>query len=124
MIDIKQLPEWVKLEVKRADLLAFAEALINGKQSLSSPGRRQTRKEGKEIEDEILSFTEMRRYLKLAQSTAYQKVSNGEIPHYKKGRRLYFKKKELQAYVESGRRRTKEDLDAIAQDYLSKSKIQ
>jgi excisionase family DNA binding protein len=65
----------------------------------------------------------MRQYLKLAQSTAYQKVNNGEIPHYKKGRRLYFKKKELRAYLDSGRRRTNKDLEAAAQEYLRKSKI-
>lgn len=120
MINIKELPEWAKLEVKKADLQAFAEAIMDG---VSAIGNQQEVSEREEEEDEILDFIEMRRYLKLAQSTAYQKVSAGEIPHYKKGRRLYFKKKELRAYLDSGRRKTKKDLEAAAQEYLRKSKI-
>lgn len=100
-IDIDKLPGQVKLEVKLADLLAFAEALLNERQSVIRND------ESQDDEGEFLNFTEMRRYLKLAQSTAYQKVSNGEIPHYKKGRRLYFKKDELKAYLESGKRGAK-----------------
>lgn len=121
MINIKDLPEWAKLEIKRADLLAFAEVLID--KGTNKSALDNDRSEDTTEEDEILSFVEMRRYLKLAQSTAYQKVSNGEIPHFKKGRRLYFKKSELMTYVESGRRKTKGDLDALAQEYLKKSKI-
>lgn len=30
MINIKELPEWAKLEVKKADLQAFAEAIMDG----------------------------------------------------------------------------------------------
>lgn len=116
-INIKELPEWAKLEVKKADLQAFAEAILDGS---SSKKDQQDEQEG---EDEIMDFIEMRRYLRLGQSTAYQKVSDGEIPHYKKGRRLYFKKKELQAYVESGRRKTKKDLEVAAREYLRKSKL-
>lgn len=120
IININELPEWAKLEVKRADLLAFAEAIMDG--TSSTKGKQGEQNNGDD-EDEILDFTEMRRYLKLAQSTAYQKVSHGEIPHYKKGRRLYFKKKELKAYVNSGKRKTKKDLEEAAQAYLRKSKI-
>jgi excisionase family DNA binding protein len=119
-INIKELPEWAKLEVKKADLQAFAEAIMKEVSSISS---QQSESNQDEEEDEILDFIEMRQYLKLAQSTAYQKVNNGEIPHYKKGRRLYFKKKELRAYLDSGRRRTNKDLEAAAQEYLRKSKI-
>jgi len=119
-INIKELPEWAKLEVKKADLQAFAEAIMKEVSSISS---QQSESDRDEKEDEILDFTEMRRFLKLAQSTAYQKVNNGEIPHYKKGRRLYFKKKELRAYLDSGRRRTQKDLEAAAKEYLRKSKI-
>ena len=119
-INIKELPEWAKLEVKKADLQAFAEAIMKEVSAISS---QQSESDRDEKEDEILDFTEMRRFLKLAQSTAYQKVNNGEIPHYKKGRRLYFKKKELRAYLDSGRRRTQKDLEAAAKEYLRKSKI-
>jgi excisionase family DNA binding protein len=97
-IDLTQLPPEVKLEIKLADLIAFAEALMQGGIADYSQLVKN------DDEDEFLDFNEMRRYLKLAQSTAYQKVSNGEIPHYKKGRRLYFKKEELTSYLESGRK--------------------
>lgn len=114
MIDISQLPEWAKIEIKKEDLLAFAEK-IKEDASVSS--------DAEKVEEDVhFDFLEMCNFLGIAQSTGYQRVSRGEIPHFKKGRRLYFRKSELIAWIESGRRKTQEDLDAIAEQYLQNSK--
>lgn len=42
----------------------------------------------------------------LERSTIYNKWSKGEMPGYKKSRRLYFKRSELIAWLESGKRKT------------------
>ncbi|WP_367391673.1 helix-turn-helix domain-containing protein [Lewinella sp. LCG006] len=115
MIDISQLPEWAKIEIKKEDLLAFAEKL----REEGIPGQTPP---SKTEEDVFFDFLEMCDFLGIAQSTGYQRVSRGEIPHFKKGRRLYFRKSELLAWVESGRRKTTEDLNEIAEQYLRATK--
>ena len=115
-IDIEQLPQWVKLEVSKEDLLAFAEKL----QKISE---KEEQPEEANEKDELFNFEEMCRFLGIAKSTGYQRIGRGEIPHFKKGRRLYFWKLELVKWVESGRRKTKEDLGKIAEKYLADYKI-
>lgn len=46
----------------------------------------------------------------LEKSTIYNLWSQGKIPGYKKSRRLYFKKSELIAWIESGKRRTVKEI--------------
>lgn len=58
----------------------------------------------KEPESELLNFDEACDFLGIAKSTGYQRVNRSELPHFKKGRRLYFRKAELIDYIESGRR--------------------
>jgi len=115
MIDISQLPEWAKIEIKKEDLLAFAEKL-RGEGTAGPAAATQSE------EDVLFDFLEMCDFLGIAQSTGYQRVSRGEIPHFKKGRRLYFRKSELVAWIESGRRKTTEDLNEIAEQYLRATK--
>lgn len=50
----------------------------------------------------------------LAVNTLYEKTRTREIPHYKKGKRLYFRPSELAAWVSTGRVRTREEIDALA----------
>lgn len=113
-IDIEQLPTWVKLEVSKEDLLAFAEKLRVATEIKASPQSKPP--------DELLNFNQMCAFLGIAKSTGYQRISRGEIPHFKKGRRLYSWKSELIKYVESGRRKTKLDLEEVAGRYLNRSR--
>ena len=69
-------------------------------------------------EETYLNLKEACEFLGIAESTCYQRISRGEIPNFKKGRRLYFKRLELIKYVESGRRKTAEDIDAMAEQHL------
>lgn len=110
-IDIEKLPEWAKLEVSKEDLLAFAEKLKGSAGLLpeSAPDEKE----------DLLSFDQMCEFLGIAKSTGYQRIGRGEIPHFKKGRRLYFRKSELVDWIESGRRKTKDDLDALAEKHIA-----
>lgn len=48
----------------------------------------------------------------------YRLTSNKEIPHYKKDRKLYFKKSELEEWMLDNRILTNQEIDAQAQSYL------
>lgn len=50
--------------------------------------------------DEILTFEEVRKYLKLSKSKLYEYVQKRRIPAYKIGRTWRFKKSRLDAWLE------------------------
>jgi excisionase family DNA binding protein len=74
-------------------------------------------------ENEMLNITEAATFLRLTKSTIYSKVCRGEIPAFKTGRRLYFDKVELTAWIRSSRKTTNEDIRATAERFLSSSKF-
>ena len=55
-------------------------------------------------EDTLLTLTEAAEFLKTSPAAIYTKVSRGEIPFSKPGRRLYFDKDELRKWVKLGKK--------------------
>lgn len=53
--------------------------------------------------NEIVFLAEAIEITGLAKPTLYAKTSQNKIPHYKRGRKLYFKRSELQAWIEEGK---------------------
>jgi excisionase family DNA binding protein len=46
----------------------------------------------------------------LSRSTIYNLICARKMPHYKKGKRLYFKRKELEEWIDKGKRKTVDDV--------------
>lgn len=65
---------------------------------------------GQKAEDQLFSIGEAAQFLNLSVATLYSKVSRNEIPVFKKGKRLYFSKSELTAWIETGKMLTNEEL--------------
>lgn len=61
-------------------------------------------------EEELLTISEAAAYLNLSVATLYSKVSRNEVPVCKKGKRLYFLKSELTAWIQSGKIPTNEEI--------------
>ncbi len=55
-----------------------------------------------------------------APTTVYGWVRNGLIPHYKKGKKLFFKRSEIEAWLDDGRQKTDSELEAEATDYINR----
>ena len=55
----------------------------------------------------------------LARATVYGLVSQCKIPHMKRGKLLYFSRKELTDWIKGGRRKTVNDADREAERYVS-----
>ncbi|MDJ1469071.1 helix-turn-helix domain-containing protein [Cytophagaceae bacterium DM2B3-1] len=55
----------------------------------------------------------------LAQSTIYNLVCAGSIPHMKRGRKLYFSKPELEAWILAGKQKTLQELEEEIKRHLS-----
>lgn len=113
-IDISKLPLNFRIEVTKEDLIAFAKAISeNAKPSVA---------EEKEAADDIIDFNGALKLTGYAAPTLYAKTAKGEIPHFKKGRKLFFRKSELIEWIETGRRKTQEDINELAERYLKQSK--
>lgn len=72
--------------------------------------------------DENLLIDAAGQVVHLSIPTMYAKVRNREIPFYKKGKRLYFSKRELQEWIRSGRNKTIGEAKQEAETYLTKKK--
>ncbi len=71
-------------------------------------------------EEDILTIQQAMPILNLAKATIYTLTSKGKVPHFKKGKKLYFKRSELLRWIEDGKRKSKKEIEQEADDYLSK----
>lgn len=61
------------------------------------------------IED-VLTVSQASAYLCLAKQTLYGLTSRNQIPHFKRGKKLYFKKSLLEEWITQGRKITISEL--------------
>lgn len=69
----------------------------------------------------LLSFTEATHFLKIAGPTLYGYTSRRKIPFLKKGKKLYFRRSDLEDWLQSGRRKTVEEIAAEAGTFTLKN---
>lgn len=71
------------------------------------------------VRKEVLNFSEACDYLELSQSHLYKLTSTGSVPHYKpNGKKIYFKRSELDDWLLRNRNTTSEEIDKMASDYI------
>jgi excisionase family DNA binding protein len=62
--------------------------------------------------DQFLTLKQTSLFLNLAPQTIYGFTSNQTIPFIKKGKKLYFKRSDLDNWLQEGRKKTKEEIIA------------
>ena len=72
--------------------------------------------------EQLLTIQQAAELLSLSVPTLYGYVHRAEIPYMKKSKRLYFSKKELFAWVKTGRKKTVSEITAEADTYLKRKK--
>lgn len=72
-------------------------------------------------EPEFFTIEEASVYLKLAKQTVYQLVSKKALPHYKRNKRLYFRRVELLEWIEQGKQITQGKMNAEVMDFIKKN---
>lgn len=58
-----------------------------------------------------------------AAPTVYGWIRNGLIPYYKKGKKLSFKRSEIEEWMNSGRQDTDAEMAAAAEDYVNRKRL-
>lgn len=72
--------------------------------------------------DKLVLLPQAAEILGIAEATVYSKVSRGELPYMKRGKKLYFSEKELREYLLQGKVRTAAEIAKEAGTYLSTHK--
>ena len=83
------------------------EKLINGiSERVTANILKAVRNEqpGTDHPERLLTIQEAAEFLSLSVPTLYSKVSKGELPVMKRGKRLYFSRTELMEYIKQGRK--------------------
>ena len=69
--------------------------------------------------DDVLDFSGFCKFLKISTATGYKYTSTNTVPYFKKEGKLYFLKSRLLQWIESGKIKTKWELDEEAEKYIS-----
>lgn len=103
----------VSYEIAEEHIEVLAEAIFQKMKSLASvaPSPKNER--------DILWMDDAVKFLHLAKPTIYGLISKGKLPYYKRGRKVYFLKSELEQWLLDGKRKTQSDIDKEADDYLN-----
>lgn len=72
--------------------------------------------------ESLLTIQDAAKLLFLSVPTVYSKVSKGELPVMKRGKRLYFSRTELLEYLKHGRKKSSAEIEQEAERYLSNKK--
>lgn len=70
----------------------------------------------KEAQEEMLNIKEAAIFLDLSISTLYSKVCRNEIQVHKPGKRLYFQRSELLAWIKTGQRKPIKNTDLVSEE--------
>ena len=73
------------------------------------------------LQKEVLNFNEAAEYLELSVSHLYRLTSTKQIPHFcPQGKKLYFNRQELDAWLQRNRQTTTDEIERMATDYIIK----
>lgn len=89
------------------------EKVSSIEQLLKSKGERPN-----EAEDGLLTISGAGELLNLSKNTIYKLAQHRAVPYIKKGKRLYFLKEELLAWIKTGKKKTEAELKEEAENSL------
>jgi len=69
---------------------------------------------------EVFNLNQAAEYVSLSKSAIYKKTSERNIPHFKQGKKLYFKRSELDDWLTSMKIATKAEIEKEADEYIIK----
>ena len=74
------------------------------------------------LQKTVLNFNEACKYLDVSPSHLYKLTSTKQIPHFcPQGKKLYFKREELDNWLQRNRQSSTEELDQMASDFVSRN---
>ena len=76
------------------------------------------------LQKEMLDFDECKAYMNVSDSQLYKLTSTRALPYYKpNGKKIYFKRSEVDEFLQSHRISSNEELEAAASEYAMRNKF-
>lgn len=69
---------------------------------------------------EVFNLKQAAEYVSLSKSAIYKKTSERNIPHFKQGKKLYFKRSELDTWLTELKITTHAEIEKQANDYIKR----
>jgi len=117
-MDLSKLPGNIKIEATVDQLKVFAQTLLE--EYVQRLGDAEINK-AEEIEAPC-NAQEIAEYLDVTRQHIYWMTSKRRIPFIRRGRRVYFLKSQVKAWLEERQQKTYKDLEAQAQEYLEQDR--
>ena len=120
-----QLKKMEKTSITFNDLPAAVSYLVEKLDRLESLLEKQNQAPVPEPASKWMDVKELQAYLPdhPAAPTIYGWIRNGLIPYYKKGKKLSFKRSEIEEWMNSARQQTEAEMEAAAQDYVNRKRL-
>jgi excisionase family DNA binding protein len=67
---------------------------------------------------EVFNLNQAAEYVSLSKSAIYKKTSERNIPHFKQGKKLFFKRSELDDWLTQNRISTHAEIEQMASEYI------
>jgi excisionase family DNA binding protein len=110
-----------KLEIEKLGRplysLTVGEYIELNRQIFAEAQQQRPLSKSSQEQDEILSIEQASKLINLAKPTIYGLTCKCEIPYIKKGKKLYFIRSELVAWLNDGRQKTVKEIKAEASNY-------
>jgi excisionase family DNA binding protein len=75
------------------------------------------------LQKSVLNFNEACKYVDVSPSHLYKLTSTKQIPHFcPQGKKLYFKREELDNWLQRNRQSASDEIEQIASDYVIRNK--
>ena len=109
VIDFKNLPEAISEVLERVGRI---ESFLKMSAAIQN-----------QEEEGLLTINDAGRLLSLSKNTIYKMVQKRLLPHFKRGKKLYFMKDDLMAWVKAGKKKTEVELMTEAEEvFISRNK--
>lgn len=102
------------ITMEKEELADLVQKAIEG--ALASLGFRNEPVE----QEDLMTIEDVSLWLDIKKSALYQKTHYGEIPYMKKGKRVYFSRKELTVWLKEGKKLTLAERNELASERLVK----
>ena len=74
-------------------------------------------------DDDFMNIEQVASFVGLSKATVYGLTHERKIPHFKAGKRLYFKKSDIVNWITKNRVNTKQEIDQMADEYIFKNPL-
>ncbi|SDH32567.1 transcriptional regulator, AlpA family [Flavobacterium omnivorum] len=74
-------------------------------------------------DDDFMNIEQVASFVGLSKATVYGLILQRKIPHFKVGKRLYFKKSEIVNWIISSKVKTEQEVNQLADEYIFKTPL-